>query len=350
MKKYLQIAFCLTVIQPAMSQTTVQMYGAVDQFVEYAKTDRVSRVRLSDGGVVASRLGFRGREDLGSGTSANFQLEAGLNADSGTGTLPGPGFAFTRTAKVGLSGRWGQFEAGRMFTPMFNSVSRGDPFGFNTVYSPLSLVGVTDAQSGIVGYTSRANNMLYYRSPSTFPVAAHVAYSFGEAGSGSDRRGDLFGASLGYTSDTFFISYAFQKKRDGSTATPLSKPAQSTYQAFSAYYSVTSQVRIYGDLIRSDTGDAAIADSRSTVIGASWMSGASELRAAMARRRVDGSPRGQTLWVLGYDYNLSKRTALYGRLLHLQNRGGATATAASMPIDATGGNGTSAGFGVHHTF
>lgn len=78
--------------------------------------------------------------------------------------------------------------------------------------------------------------------------------------------------------------------------------------------------------------------------------GASEFRAGPSRRRVEGSPRGQSLWVLGYDYNLSKRTGVYARWLQLRNRGGSTATVAGLPIGAAGGNGTSFGIGVRHSF
>ena len=325
------------------------MYGVVDQFLEYARTDRVHVTRLTDGGVYASRIGFRGTEDLGGGSFASFNLEAGINADNGTGTLPGPALAFTRLSKLGFGGHWGVVEAGRMFTPLFNSVSRGDPFGFNTIYSPLGLIGLADGQSGIVGYASRANNMLYYRTP-TGPFMAHVAYALGEAGSAGNRSGNLFGASLGYNTQSLFVSYAFQKTHGGSAAAPQPNPRVSTYQALSASYAATAQLRLYGDLIHSDAGDAVIADSRLVVLGASWTSGPSEFRVAAARRRVGGTPRSQMEWVLGYDYNLSKRTALYTRVLNLQNHGGSTATAAGLPIDATGGDGTSFGIGVRHSF
>jgi predicted porin len=350
MKKYLLLGICGAAIAPAMAQSGVQAYGVVDQFVEYAKTDHVHVTRLTDGGVYASRIGFRGIEDLGGGSHASFQLEAGISSDTGTGNLPGPGLAFTRLSKVGLGGHWGAVEAGRMFTPLFNSVSRGDPFGFNTIYSPLALLGATDGQNGIVKYASRANNMLYYRTPNSLPVMAHVAYSLGEAGSAGHGSGDLWGALLGYTSKSLYLSYALQKTHGGTAAAPLPDPRVSTYQAISASFAATPQLQLYGDLIRSDAGDPAIASARVTVLGASWTTGASEFRAAASHRTVDGSARGQNLWVLGYDYNLSKRTALYTRVLHLQNGGGSAATAADLPIDATGGNGTSLGIGVRHSF
>jgi predicted porin len=350
MKKYLQLGIFLAAIPPAMAQSSVTMYGVVDQFVEYAKTDHAHVTRLTDGGVYASRLGFRGTEDLGGGSFASFQLEAGINADNGTGTLAGPGLAFTRLSKLGYGGRWGVIEVGRMFTPLFNSVSRGDPFGFNTLYSPLGLISATDAQKGLVGYASRANNMVYYRTPNSLPVMAHVAYSLGEAGSAGNRSGDLWGGLLGYGSESLYVSYAIQKTHGASAAAPLPNPPVSTFDALSAYVAATPQLRIYGDFIRSNSSDPAIADARVVVLAASWTAGASEFRIAAARRHVDDSPRGQTLWVLGYDYNLSKRTGLYTRIARLQNRSGSAVTVAGLPIDATGGNGTSIGVGIRHSF
>jgi predicted porin len=155
---------------------------------------------------------------------------------------------------------------------------------------------------------------------------------------------------LGYGSESLYVSYAFQKTHGGSATAVLPNAPVSTFQALSAYVAATPQLRLYGDLIRSDAGDPKIAGAHTVVLAASWISGASEFRVAAARRRVDDSPRGQTLWLAGYDYNLSKRTALYTRILRLQNRSGAAATVAGLPIDAAGGNGTSLGVGIRHSF
>lgn len=211
-------------------------------------------------------------------------------------------------------------------------------------------MGTTDAQTGIVNYAPRASNMLYYRTPNSLPVMAHVAFAPGEAGSAGNHSGDLFGASIGYGSEPFYLSYAIQKTHGGSAAAPLPNPRVSTYQALCASFAASAQVRLDGNLVKSDSGDPAIAGARLVNLGASWTTGASEFRAGATRRRVDGSPRGQSLWVLGYDYSLSKRTGVYARWLQLHNRGGSTATIAGLPIGPAGGNGSSLGIGVRHSF
>jgi predicted porin len=69
----------------------VQVYGVVDMAVSnYRGAGAGSRQMLTSSGNQASRLGFKGREDLGSGLAAGFDLEAGLNTDNGTGQASTP--------------------------------------------------------------------------------------------------------------------------------------------------------------------------------------------------------------------------------------------------------------------
>ncbi|MPS96332.1 porin, partial [Comamonas sp.] len=71
----------------AHAQSSVQIYGILDTAVETmnhvgASSSTLTRMpNLS--GSVPSRLGFRGREDLGGGLSASFTLEMGIAPDSG---------------------------------------------------------------------------------------------------------------------------------------------------------------------------------------------------------------------------------------------------------------------------
>ena len=122
----------------AIAQGSVNLFGTADVYIGTAKSGSQTIKRMAEGGLAASRLGFRGSEDLGGGLRANFLLEGGIALDTGAGTLPGPGFAFTRQALVGLSGQWGSVDLGRMYTPMFYTLFRADPFGLNAVFSPFA--------------------------------------------------------------------------------------------------------------------------------------------------------------------------------------------------------------------
>ena len=63
----------------------VTVYGRLDVSLDNTKTGPDSLNQVRDN---ASRLGFRGTEDLGSGLKAAFGLEFGLSADTGTLTAP----------------------------------------------------------------------------------------------------------------------------------------------------------------------------------------------------------------------------------------------------------------------
>ena len=86
MKKLLGALAALSAAGTACAQSSVTIYGTVDAAVAYYRGEGVgSRTQLVSGGNTQSKLGFRGREDLGSGTYASFELEAGFGADSGVG-------------------------------------------------------------------------------------------------------------------------------------------------------------------------------------------------------------------------------------------------------------------------
>ncbi|MDR0213922.1 MAG: porin, partial [Comamonas sp.] len=71
----------------AYAQSSVQIYGILDTAVETMNNVGAGRSTLTRmpnlSGSVPSRLGFRGREDLGGGLSASFTLEMGIAPDSG---------------------------------------------------------------------------------------------------------------------------------------------------------------------------------------------------------------------------------------------------------------------------
>jgi predicted porin len=91
-KSFMATAIALLGLYPGLflqahGQTSVQVYGVLDTAVEYINhvgADRSGLTRMpSLTGSMPSRLGFRGREELGGGLSAGFTLEMGIAPDSG---------------------------------------------------------------------------------------------------------------------------------------------------------------------------------------------------------------------------------------------------------------------------
>src|SRR4051812_23419151 len=90
MKKTLAAAAALAALTPAAwaqpdaARSNVSIYGVVDAGLSFEAGNKDGSVTKVTGGIASgSRLGFRGTEDLGGGTSAMFLLESGIQADTG---------------------------------------------------------------------------------------------------------------------------------------------------------------------------------------------------------------------------------------------------------------------------
>lgn len=107
----------------------------------------------------ASRLGFRGSEDLGPGFSALFGLEMGLEADTGKAADP-----LYRHSYVGLRGRLGTLALGRLDSanptgsPLYSQVTAIVSFAPNDA-------GATAIGTSMLNARNRVSNAIGYRSP-----------------------------------------------------------------------------------------------------------------------------------------------------------------------------------------
>jgi predicted porin len=73
----------------AYAQNSVTLYGRVDNGIQYQTGLATGHlVSLETGNWAPSEFGFKGAEDLGSGTKAIFRLEAGLDTLNGTSGRP----------------------------------------------------------------------------------------------------------------------------------------------------------------------------------------------------------------------------------------------------------------------
>ncbi|HYT47064.1 MAG TPA: porin, partial [Burkholderiales bacterium] len=99
-KKLMALAVAGAFGVPAAAMAQVEIYGRANVFMDSyqatgataANSDFKSRTRVNDQG---SRLGVRGREDLGRGLRAVYQIEAGVNIDTGSQS--------TSTGSIGAS-------------------------------------------------------------------------------------------------------------------------------------------------------------------------------------------------------------------------------------------------------
>lgn len=341
----------------AMAQSSVTVFGVVDTAVTYLKSDGASghKVGLSSGSNAASRLGFRGTEDLGGGLSAGFWLEGALGIDTGTGTAGGA-LMFQRRSTVSLaSNTLGELRLGRDFAPTWWNLAQLDPFGARGI-------GTTQAANNFGYATTWNNNTIGYILPANLGgVYGQLQYAFGEKNSNSpnEKQGNFYGGRLGYQSGPLNLvaSYGQTKQIIGaSDVTPVTFGHDLKVANIAATwdFGVVKPLLFYGTekVSGNPTGNNQL---NSLLIGATAPIGAGELRATVARYDMKDSANDFNKFALGYGYNLSKRTQVYGTVARLTNKGAGTRSlsadglATLAPIRA-GGNSNGFEIGIRHAF
>jgi len=214
MKKSLIALAVLAASGAAMAQSSVTLYGWLDEYVGSIKSEgaagSLSQTVLNGGAVNGNRWGIKGTEDLGGGLKANFNLQQGFSIDTGAASngsgFKGSGTAgFNRQSWVGISGDFGATKLGRMTSP-FDDVEGVSDAVLDSSLSPQnSVFRTTSTGSSLIpnatvsGYDKYLSNTIQYESPvlSGFKVAG--SYSLGE-----DKT-----ATVDATSETnFAVTYA----------------------------------------------------------------------------------------------------------------------------------------------
>lgn len=361
----LLLAAGLTTGGAAFAQSNVTIYGIVDTSIRYLSSDNAqgnSNVRMDNGAIANSRLGFKGTEDLGGGLKAMFQLENGFNGD--TGGMSSPNTIFNRQSWVGLGGSFGKVSVGRQNTPLFDLMA--DHF------DPLT-VGNYDSNSWLpaAGTLVRNSNMIkYYGSFSGFSVG--LSYAAGEQ-AGSARRGSQISSSLQYTTGPFSIGGGWQQtvSPDNSDYKDSTYNLSASYKIgaaklFGGYYNIKDSTGLYTSAYMAMSNSVASAGSVAGVerkdkgyfFGTSYQATpALSLTGAfyydksenVSVKNLGNLGDGKRYAVVGWvEYALSKRTQVYTIVDYNKAKDAARAelTGQSSGKD----NLTTVGIGIRHIF
>lgn len=341
-------ALVLAGLSIPMSGHAVEVYGIVDMSLGYAKGSS-SITRLDDGRLSASRVGFRGIEELSPNLKAKFVMEAGFLADTGAEFF-GNNQLFGRQAYVGVFGNWGELRLGRQFTPAFYSLEKIDAFRFNSFASPILLLAKTSSQgSGYVPYASRFSNAIEYHSPNIHGVVIRAAVAPGET-AGSARSGTGTSASIDYDKGPLYAFYAVQRSYSAITTALPTSHASTHHYTGAAYW--LSNVRIGGFIGTSSSAAPDTRSARYAGVNLIWKATSQDtLLAEIVKRDVRGTDNRLTSVGVGADHALSRRTTLYARYITINNPPGGGDNINAIPIAAgSGDSGRSINIGVRHTF
>jgi len=309
----------------ALAQSNVTIYGVADAALEVYDPrgggDRT--LSIISGGRSGSRLGFRGSEDLGGGLNAIFTLEQGYSID--TGELRQGGRAWGRQAFVGLKGSFGTVALGRI--PAFSAGSGAfdligdlDPFG--TSFGAAGMGSTLSSAAGL-----RTDNTVTYLSPNLSGLQAGLAHSLqfdGNEVAGSSNNVHMTMAALRYDAGPFGAALTYDVANN-----PAGGSDESHLQAAVAYdlkmVKLFAAFALEKDQFNPDfnvTGTESGADAKAWMLGVSAPLGSGIVRTSFQSRDADdvgGDERDLTVFSIGYEHLLSKRTSLY--VYHVDARG-----------------------------
>ena len=321
----------------AHAQSNVTIYGIVDTgFIKKSGHD------VEMGENVNNRLGFRGVEDLGSGMKATFELEQRFKLNNGENN-GGKGWTksgdrdFAGLANVGLKGDWGAVKLGRVNELTTETIRKFDPF---YQYGVGSMMYGSQRVRGI-------DNTIRYDSPNWSGFHFGATYSLGDNMDSDSRSShgdtlkadgadnDGYGIMLGYDNGPLALVGNWSRLADSRKSSVWNLGAAYRFGPAKVellYQQTKDKGYALGDqsawktakLDNKLTAYAGADDIQENqwLLGVEWKLGPGRLNASAQWMEVEAnggmhiSDKDIYKYAIGYTYDLSKRTAIYGNVAY----------------------------------
>jgi predicted porin len=364
------IASSLLASMPALADTAnVSVYGVANVSYDFIDTGTttagVGGPKINKVSSNASRLGFKGKEDLGGGLSAIWQVESLIAMDNTGGTFG------TRNTYAGLSSKdYGTLLLGRNDTPYKISTRKLDNFG-DTLADNRTLFGTVTGTSASKSFVTKQPDLVSYISPIMGNVTLSAAYlNLSEnATTAAAAKDSAASIAAMYDDGTFYGSLAYETHK---LDTVRIGGKESAWAVAGVYTMNDFKIGAAYEQ-SSDTlgGAAAPAACAGLAVGADCLGhsawyvsgiysfGSNALKAAYTSAGNLGGRvnTGAKHVSLGYDHRLSKRTTLYALYTRLSNDSaanyglaGAAWSSGVTPSIGAGADPSAISFGMKHMF
>jgi predicted porin len=328
MKRSLFIAAVSTLAAgSALAQSSVTVYGRLNESVERQKRDdgttTTTTTVLQNN---ASRIGFKGTEDLGGGLKAGFTLEHRFNADTGAATNT----AFWGGAgesSVNLSGGFGMIKLGHYTSEAYFATSDA---------TDLLNHGTGTSSDALYKYLNNDNNKISYRTPSIagLTIDAALLVHEGTPPGGVAPGNHAYDLAVNYTLGNLGLGLGYEKS-------PIDDQQIAVRASYSiAPFTVTGYVQRFKN--------ESIGKSKTIArVSGQYDIGALELHAALGvAGEIDGAGSAEdegkaAQFTVGVNYNLSKRTKVF-TFVNAVNTKAVDATLATKSSDIS--------VGIRHNF
>ncbi|CAG9189945.1 Outer membrane porin protein 32 precursor [Paraburkholderia sabiae] len=342
---------CALACQTAFAQSSVTLYGVADvgiRYLTHSNANNDGRLFMTNGAITNSRFGIKGAEDLGNGLKAIFQLESGIDLQSGAQSDSQR--LFNRAAYVGLSSQYGTVTLGRQKTPLFDVL--GDTYDpltvgnyFENAWLPVAL-GAGLYADNAVKYDGKFGG-LNVKAMYSFGTNSTSTGANGFSGQipGHLGAGNMYGFTASYSFRALSIAAGVQQNSDNSNN------KQTIYNANAVYAFSTTKIYVGYLHSKDDTGfvDSTLSQRGLTLgvdilkgsgrkddgpfAGVTWQATPALLLTGafyydhMKNAAIGGGATGSGNRYTGVavaEYALSKRTEVYGTVDFNKVTGAAT--------------------------
>jgi predicted porin len=314
-KSLIAAAALATLASGAFAQSGVTIYGRLNLTIERQKL-----TGSDDNWVMqnsASRWGLKGAEDLGGGMKAGFQVESGFNP--ATGQQSQTAF-FARQSELYLGGGFGMIRLGN--------------FTSEAYYATSDYIGMHNHETGtsadaFYAYVGRNTGKVAYRTPSFGGATVEIAIT--EAGTAPDRTIDL---AANYVAGPLHLGFGYEK-------------GNLDAKQFAGRVLYELGAFTFGATVQRDTDGwgTGFGDRTNYRVMGMYTMGNTDLHLNVGRTGAyDNGPDSASQVTLGVNYNLSKRTKVYGFFTKLSGDG-----ADFYAVNNIGVN-RSLALGVRHNF
>ena len=385
-KKLIAVAVAGVLAAPAvMADNSVTIYGVADVGLEQveakgatagAASDVAGKSRVTSN---SSYIGFKGQEELGGGLKAIWQIEQAIDIDDGGGSTKTNGFA-TRDSFVGLSSAAaGKVIMGRITTPTRAVASKLDVFpGQAGIGADTAILGNTGQanKQGDLAFDTRKQNSVGFESAKIAGMTLSAAYIANENRTNSNNPWG-WGAGLtgGWGPVTAMFAYEEHRGTDGlngnnMTAASAHGSLDTNYRIGLGFSQSGLTLNAIYEMMELRGGNATAMGAGVTElsrdafwIGGKYAMGKHEFRLAYAMAlAADQTKDFETTEVkdseaqqisVGYGYNFTKRTQVYGVYSTVENDAGAAfdfGPSKSKTNAAAGADPEGFSIGVRHLF
>jgi len=387
-KKIIALAIAAAFSAPAFADTSnVTVYGVANVSYDMTSTGSsaagvagFSNNKVSSN---ASRIGFKGSEDMGDGLSAIWQIEQ-LIAIDGSGAANS--FA-TRNTFAGLSSASaGTLLLGRHDTP-YKLTTRGmDVFGdtiadnrtvmgggLSTVLAPAAGAAAVNLNGAGASFDGRQTDVVAYISPAMGGFTGIIAYVAGAEGQTTavQTKGSAWSMAGLYGNGPLNVNFGYEVHHVGSATgtvgaaavlTLLGKTtARESAWKIGASYTMDA-LTINGVYERTDddfgAAGANVLGHNDYYLSGKYSFGSDAVKLAYGKAGDNATAStGARHISVGYDHNLSKRTTVYALYTQLSNDTGASYTLGNagvgngtVYVNGLGAKPSAVSLGMKHTF